>query len=102
MAVDLDAYFDKISKLKMGHRALIFAGTVFLLIGLFVMLIYIPKTDEIATIKSNMDGLEKKIARAKKKAEKKEGLESELAGLEEELGLALRLLPTTSEIPNLL
>ncbi|MEE8317647.1 MAG: hypothetical protein V3S13_01900, partial [Candidatus Omnitrophota bacterium] len=78
MAVDLDAYFDKISKLKMAHRALIFAGTVFLLIGLFVMLIYIPKTDEIATIKSNMDGLEEEIAKAKKKAEKKEGLESEL------------------------
>lgn len=102
MAVDLDAYFDKISKLKMGHRVLIFAGTVFLLIGVFVMLIYIPKKDEMATIKSNMDGLEEKIAKAKKKAEKKEELESELANAEKDLRLALRLLPTTSEIPNLL
>jgi type IV pilus assembly protein PilO len=102
MAVDLDAYFDKISKLKMIHRALIFAGTVSLLIGLFVMLIYIPKTDEIATIESNLDGLERKIADAKNKAEKKEDLESELANAEKDLGLALRLLPTTSEIPNLL
>jgi type IV pilus assembly protein PilO len=49
-----------------------------------------------------MDGLEEKIAKAKKKAEKKEDLESELANAEKDLGLALRLLPTTSEIPNLL
>jgi len=102
MAVDLDAYFDKISKLKMIHRVLIFAGTVFLLIGLFAVLIYIPRTDEIATIKSNVASLEENIASASKKAKKRERLEAELANAEDDLRLALRLLPTTSEIPNLL
>ncbi len=49
-----------------------------------------------------MDGLEQKIAKVKKKAEKIEGLESELAKVEEDLEEALTLLPSTSEIPNLL
>ncbi|UCH00226.1 MAG: type 4a pilus biogenesis protein PilO [Deltaproteobacteria bacterium] len=102
MAVDLDAYFDKISKLRMLHRVLIFAGTVFLLIGLFAGLIYIPKTRDIATIKSNLDDLEVKIANARKKAGKKERLEAEHDKAQGDLRLALTLLPSTSEIPKLL
>jgi len=54
MAVNLDVYFDKVSKLKMVHRVLIFAGTVVLLLGLFIYLIYLPKTGEITKIKSEI------------------------------------------------
>jgi type IV pilus assembly protein PilO len=102
MAIDLDAYFDKISKLRMVHRVLILVGTVVFLLGIFIVLIYMPKKKEIATVESELRGLEKQIASVKYKAKDLEKLEGELAEAQEELRLALRLLPTSSEIPALL
>ncbi len=102
MAVDLNTYFDKISKLRMAHRVLIFAGTVVILIALFVWLIYMPKTAEIKTLTTQLDKLEKQLRLAKARARNLEKLEKELAKAQGDLQFALRLLPTTSEIPNLL
>lgn len=102
MAIDLDAYFDKISKLRMIHRVIIFAATVIILVGVFVALIYMPKTDKIKGMKSELGSLEKKIAHATLKAKDLTRLEEEVATSQDELNLALRLLPTTSEIPTLL
>jgi len=102
MAIDVDAYFDKISKLSMTHRVLIFSATVVVLVGLFIVLIYIPKTDERAVVESELRTLEKKITDAKFAKRDLQKLEMELAAAQDELKLALRLLPTTSEIPSLL
>jgi type IV pilus assembly protein PilO len=102
MALDLDTYFDKISKLRMIHRVIIFVGTVLILIVLFVWLIYLPKTSEIKSLKVKMDKLEKELRLAKARARNLEKLEMELAKAQGDLQYALRLLPTTSEIPNLL
>lgn len=102
MAVDLDVYFDKISKLKMLHRVLIFAGTIVLLVGLFIYFVYMPKTNKITTTKSELDRLEREIKIARVRARNLKRLEADLATAQENLKFALRLLPTTSEIPNLL
>ena len=102
MAIDLSTYFDKISKLRMIHRVLIFAGTVVLIVGLYVWFVYIPKTGEIKTIKSDLDRLERNIRIAKKKAKDLKRLEADLAEAQAELKVAIKLLPTTSEIPSLL
>lgn len=102
MEVDLDVYFDKISKLKMAHRVLIFAGTLVILMGLFIGLIYRPKTTEIDKIESELETLEGEIMIAERTAKKKEKLDMELATMQEQLKYALSYLPTTSEIPNLL
>lgn len=102
MEIDLEAYFDKISKLKMAHRVLIFAGTLVILMGLFIGLIYSPKTTEIDKIESELETLESEIMIAERTAKKKEKLDMELARMQEQLRYALSYLPTTSEIPNLL
>lgn len=102
MALDLDTYFDRISKLSMLYRVLIFVGTVVILIALFIWLVYVPKTAEIKSLKTEMDKLEKQLRLAKARARNLEKLESDLAKAQEDLQYALRLLPTTSEIPNLL
>jgi len=102
MAIDLNVYFDKVSKLKMVHRVLIFAGTVVLLLGLFIYLIYLPKTGEITKIKSEKDRLDREISLAKRRAKNFEKLEADLTKAEGELKSAITLLPTTSEIPKLL
>ncbi len=102
MAVDLDVYFDKISKLKMLHRVLIFAGTIVFLVGLFSYLVYMPKTGQIKNIKSELDRLEREIRLATVRARNLKRLEADLATAQDDLKFALRLLPTTSEIPSLL
>jgi len=102
MAIDLNVYFDKISKLKMVHRVLIFAGSVVLLLSLFIYLVYMPKTGEITKIESEKDRLDREISLAKRRAKNFEKLEADLTTAEGELTSALTLLPTTSEIPKLL
>lgn len=102
MAIDLNVYFDKVSKLKMVHRVLIFAGTVVLLLGLFIYLIYLPKTGEITKIKSEKDKLDRQIRLVRVRAKNFEKLEADFTTVEVELKSALTLLPTTSEIPKLL
>jgi len=102
MAIDLNAYFDKISKLRMIHRILIFAGTVVLIVGLYIWLVYIPKTGEITTIKSELDRLEREVRIARVRAKNLKRLEADLVKAQGDLKVALRLLPTTSEIPSLL
>ncbi len=102
MAIDLNVYFDKVSKLKMVHRVLIFAGTVVLLLGLFIYLIYLPKTGEITKIKSEKDRLDKEIRLAKRRTKNLKKLEADLTMVEGNLKSAITLLPTTSEIPKLL
>jgi len=102
MAIDLNTYFDKISKLRMMHRILIFAGTIVLIVGLYIWLVYIPKTGEIKTIKSDLDRLETNIRIARVRANNLKRLEADLAKAEGDLKVAIKLLPTTSEIPSLL
>jgi len=102
MAIDLNPYFDKIANLRMIHRVIIFVGTVVLLIGIFIFLIYIPKTGDITALKSNIDTLEREINLAKIRTKNLKKLEAEENDVKEKLNLALKLLPTTSEIPSLL
>ena len=102
MAIDLTTYFDKISKLRMIHRVLIFAGTIVLVIGLYIWLVYIPKTGEIKTIKSELDRLESNIRIARVRAKNLKRLEADLTKGQSDLKIAIKLLPTTSEIPSLL
>jgi len=102
MAVDLDAYFNKISKLRMVHRVLIFTGTLVLLMGLFIYLKVMPSTAEIKTIKTDLKSMQGQITIAKINMRNLEKLETELARAQQDLTSAVRLLPTTSEIPSLL
>ena len=86
----------------MIHRVLIFVGTVVLIVGLYIWLVYIPKTGEIKTIKSELDRLEQNIRIAKVRAKNLKRLEADLAKAQGDLKVAIKLLPTTSEIPSLL
>lgn len=102
MAIDLNVYFDKISKLKMVHRVLIFAGSVVLLLGLFIYLIYLPKTGEIIKIETEKDRLDAQLRLARVSTKNLKKLEADLTTAQDDLKFALRLLPSTSEIPKLL
>ena len=102
MAIESDSFFDKASKLRMAHRVLIFVGTIVILAGLFIWLVHMPKTAEIRTLRTEIKKLENQLRLVKIRARDLERLEKERARKQEELALAVKLLPTTSEIPNLL
>ena len=102
MAIESNSFFDKVSKLRMAHRMLIFVGTIVILAGLFIWLVHMPKTAEIRTLRTEIKKLENQLRLVKIRARDLERLEKERARKQEELALAVKLLPTTSEIPNLL
>jgi type IV pilus assembly protein PilO len=102
MAIQSDSFFDKVSKLRMAHRILIFAGTIVILAGLFIWLVYMPKTAEKRALRTEIKKLDDQLRLVKIRARDLEKLEKEHARKQEELALAIKLLPTTSEIPNLL
>jgi type IV pilus assembly protein PilO len=102
MALDINKYLGSISKLSKVHRILIFAGTVILLSGLYIWFVHIPKTREITQLRVSITNIESQIALAKIKAKNLEKLEADYAYAQEEFEFALKLLPTTSEIPDLL
>jgi type IV pilus assembly protein PilO len=96
------AIFEKVEKLKMIHRILILVGTIVLLAGIFVALVYIPKSNEITRLNKEIAGLEKKINQAKIKARTLKKFEAEQVEVEAQFGEALKLLPNEREIPTLL
>ena len=96
------AFFEKVEKLKMIHRILILVGTIVLLAGIFVALVYIPKSNEITRLNKEISGLEKKINQAKIKARTLKKFEAEQVEVEAQFREALKLLPNKREIPTLL
>ena len=95
-------FFEKVEKLKMIHRILILVGTIVLLAGIFVALVYIPKSNEITRLNKEISGLEKKINQAKIKARTLKKFEAEQVEVEAQFREALKLLPNKREIPTLL
>jgi len=102
MAFDLNPFFDRIAKLKMVHRIIILVGTMVLLIAAFFFLVFLPKTQEINNLTTKIEQLDQQIRLAAIRAKNVKELEADLASAREDLKFALRLLPTTSEIPSLL
>ncbi len=96
------AFFEKVEKLKMIHRILILVGTIVLLAGIFVALVYIPKSKEITRLNKEIAGLEKKINQAKIKARTLKKFEAEQVEVGAQFREALKLLPNKREIPTLL
>lgn len=100
--METDKLVASIEKIKMPVRLVILIGTVVIFIGLFVYLVYLPKTEEIRVIKEEITSLNQKISQAKIKSKDKEKLQAEMKQVDMELKEALKLLPNTKEIPNLL
>ncbi|UCH06417.1 MAG: type 4a pilus biogenesis protein PilO [Deltaproteobacteria bacterium] len=73
-----------------------------ILVGLFIWLVHMPKTAEIRALRTEIKKLDDQLRLVKIRARDLEKLEKERVRKQEELALALKLLPTTSEIPNLL
>ncbi len=100
--MDTEVFIEKVEKIKMLYRILILAGIVILFVGLFVLLIYVPKTEKIEKLEKSNSALNAEIAKAKQKAANKEQFEADVVLAEEQYKEALTLLPKKKEIPSLL
>ena len=67
-----EGFLNKIEKIKMPIRIVIFAGTIVLLAGLFFYFVYLPKTKAIAEKKESIAGLQQKLAQVKRRARKEQ------------------------------
>jgi len=96
------SFFKKVENIPMNRRALIFAGTLLVLGGLFMWLVYLPKIGGISRVEKEIIGLEQKISRALSKVKNLARYEEELAQLDAQFRKVLNLLPDQGEIPSLL
>jgi type IV pilus assembly protein PilO len=96
------ALFEKVGKIKMLYRVLIMAGTLVVLAGIFAWLVYLPMADDIAKTGEEVSRLEQKLNQVVVKARAEKKLQAEYAEADIQFQEALKLLPNTKEIPNLL
>ena len=99
---DVGALLEKVEKLKMPVRIAIFAGTLVVLVAVFVWFFYLPKTDEINKVNQRISQLQTKLNRAVVRARALKKFEAEYAEVNVQFQEALNLLPNTKEIPTLL
>ena len=97
-----ESFFQKIEKIKMPIRILILLGTVVLLLAGFFFAVYKPKTEDIANTTNIIDGLNRKLTRAKIQRKRLPKVRLEKAQVDTQFREALKLLPNTKEIPSLL
>ena len=66
--MDTTALFEQIEKIKMPYRVLIFAGTIVLLVALFIYFLYMPKADEIEKTNRQIATLNQRLNKARIRA----------------------------------
>ena len=96
------SFFKKVENIPVNHRALIFAGTLLVLGGLFIWLVYLPKIGEISRVEKEITGLEQRISRILSKVKHLARYKEELAQLDTQFSRVINQLPDQGEIPDLL
>jgi type IV pilus assembly protein PilO len=100
--MDTAELIEKIEKIKLIYRILIFAGTLSLLCGLYIWLVHIPKSEDIANFEKKNKTLVTQITEAKQKTANLAKFEEDMEQVKAQYEEALTLLPKKEEIPTLL
>jgi len=100
--MEAEALLKKIEMIKMPIRILILAGTLVLFIGVFIWFIYIPQTSEIKKTTTSIEDLTKQLNMAKIEQKKLPERRAEKDDVDAQFQEALKLLPNSKEIPELL
>ena len=100
--MDTAEIVEKIEKIKLIYRVLIFVGTLSLLCGLYFWLVHIPKSEDIAIFEKKNKALVTQITEAKQKSSNLAKFEEDMEQVKIQYEEALTLLPKKEEIPSLL
>ena len=98
----LEPLFEKVGQLTGLHRILICVGAFILLVGGFFYFSYLPKMQQLSTLKTQKASLEKSLATAKAKAVQLAGYRAQMKKAQEDFMIAKAVLPETKEIPSLI
>lgn len=93
---------EKIEVIKMPVRIAILGGTLIVFAALFIWLVYLPKTEQIAKTEASIEQLNVKLDRAKVQRKRLPKVRDEKKKVDQQFEAALKLLPNDMEIPDLL
>ncbi len=105
ISLSLDSFeplIQKIAALTKLQRILISTGTVVVVVGLFVGLLYWPEIDEQGKLDTQITETETKLRRVKATADTLPEYEKKMAEKQAEFNLVAQKLPETVEVPQLL
>lgn len=94
--------FANIEKLTKPQRIGIYAGTLVLLIGLSVWLLFWPKYGKIDQLENQLAKVEAELAKAKKNARELNDWRNKMKQKESQYKTVMRALPEKEELPSLL
>jgi len=97
----LDDFFSKINKLDKIQKIGIFAGTIVLIVAVYVWFLYLPQKQEIESLEKKQASLSSQVTIAKTKVAKLNQIKKELENRQVEFLVVTEALPDTKEIPAL-
>jgi len=98
----MDSQIEKILKLPLRQKVGLLFFIVALLGAAFYFVFYQPKTQELQTLQTKLDGLNKQADESRKLANNLPKYKQEYQQLQDDLKFALTELPDQKEIPSLL
>jgi type IV pilus assembly protein PilO len=102
LAKSIEPVLEKIENLPKIQRLLISAVFFILVLAIFAYFFYYPKFEKIASLKTNLKTLEKKLSTAKVNAADIEKFQAKMREAEAQFNRAMKKLPDKEEIPSLL
>ena len=98
MALDLEAF----KNIPYYQKIVIAALLLLVLVGGFIYFVYIPKNNQIETLKSQIASLSQEIKVNEAKVQRLDALKQEHALLQQQLAQQMEQLPPEAEVPALL
>src|SRR6056297_714069 len=102
LSSSVESLVQRIGQLSRMQRILISAGTVVLIIGVFVYFFCMPKFQKIDSLQEKVKSLEKTLKDTKLKASKLEEYKEKMEAKRAEFTIVSRALPLNNEVPSLL
>ena len=105
MDLGLEKYqsqFDKLAKLPKAARIAVIPAITAIVVGLYGYFLYMPARTDLATSQEQVLQLQRKLSEVRAVASNEGAIKEEIAMLEQKLGVALRQLPDSKELPVLL
>jgi len=102
LSKSIEPFLEKIENLSRVQRILISSVLFIVVVGTFFYFFYWPKFEKIASLKTELTKLEKKLATAKRNAASLKKFQAQMQEAETQFNMAMKKLPEKEEIPSLL
>jgi len=102
LANSIEPFLGKVENLSRVQRILISSVLFIVIVGTFFYFFYWPKLEAIASLKTELTKLEKKLETAKRNAASLKKFQAQMKEAEAQFNMAMKKLPEKEEIPSLL